>query len=61
MAASEARELGFAVSDTSYSGDEGWEPRGLADSIEGVIGSVEEPLVRRLILLTLWLGYDRFH
>ena len=57
----QARELGFAVSDTSYSGDEGWEPRGLADSIEGVIGSVEEPLVRRLILLTLWLGYDRFH
>jgi hypothetical protein len=57
----QARDLGFPVSDTSYTGDEGRQPRGLIDSAEGTIGSVEEPLVRRLILLTLWLGYDRFH
>lgn len=57
----EARELGFPVSDTSYTGDEGREARGLVDSVEGVIGSVEETLVRPLILLALWLGYDRFH
>ena len=57
----QARELGFSVSDTSYTGDEGRESHGLTDSAKGTIGSLEEPLVRRLILLTLWLGYDRFH
>lgn len=57
----QARDLGFPVSDTSYSGDEGREARGLADSIEGIAGSVEETIVRPLMLLTLWLGYDRFH
>lgn len=57
----QARELGFPVSDTSYSGDEGREARGLVDSVEGVAGSAEETIVRPLILLTLWLGYDRFH
>jgi len=57
----QARELGFPVSDTNYTGDEGREARGLVDSVEGVIGRVEEPLVRPLILLALWLGYDRFH
>jgi hypothetical protein len=57
----QARDLGFPVSDTSYTGDEGRQSRGLIDSAEGTIGSVEEPIVRRLILLTLWLGYDRFH
>ncbi|MFI5353527.1 MAG: hypothetical protein ACHQZS_11250 [Candidatus Binatales bacterium] len=57
----EARELGLPVSYTSYTGDEGREARGLVDSMEGIIGRVEEPLVRPLILLALWLGYDRFH
>jgi hypothetical protein len=57
----QARELGFPVSDTHYTGDESREARGLADSIEGTVGSVEETIVRPLILLTLWLGYDRFH
>jgi len=57
----QARELGFPVSDTSYTGDEGREARGVVDSVEGVIGSAEEPIVRPLILLTLWMGYDRFH
>ena len=57
----QARELGFPVSDTRYTGDEGREARGLADSIEGTVGSVEETIVRPLMLLTLWLGYDRFH
>jgi hypothetical protein len=57
----QARDLGFPVSDISYTGDERRQSRGLADSVEGMIGSVEEPIVRRLILLTLWLGYDRFH
>jgi hypothetical protein len=57
----EARELGFPVSDTNYTGDEGREARGLVDSVEGIIGRVEEPVVRPLILLALWLGYDRFH
>jgi hypothetical protein len=59
--AGQARELGFPVSDTHYTGDESREARGLADSIEGTVGSVEETIVRPLILLTLWLGYDRFH
>ena len=57
----QARELGFPVSFTSYSGDEGREARGLVDSAEGMVGSAEETIVRPLILLTLWLGYDRFH
>ena len=57
----QARDLGFPVSGTSYSGDEGREARGLADSIEGMAGSVEETLIRPLMLLTLWMGYDRFH
>ncbi len=57
----QARELGFPVSDTSYTGDEGREARGLADSVEGVLGSAEETIIRPLILLTLWMGYDRFH
>ncbi len=57
----QARELGFPVSDTSYTGDEGREARGVVDSVEGVIGSAEEPILRPLILLTLWMGYDRFH
>jgi len=57
----QARELGFPVSDTSYRGDEGREAHGVADSVEGMIGSAEEAIVRPLILLMLWLGYDRFH
>ena len=57
----QARELGFPVSFTSYSGDEGREARGLVDSAEGMVGIAEETIVRPLILLTLWLGYDRFH
>ncbi len=57
----QARELGFPVSDISYTGDEGREARGAVDSLEGVIGSAEETIVRPLILVTLWMGYDRFH
>ncbi|MGB8683591.1 MAG: hypothetical protein WCD12_11970 [Candidatus Binatus sp.] len=57
----QARALDFTVSDTSYTGDEAREARGLVDSIDGTIGMVEEPIARRLIPLMLWLGYDRFH
>ncbi|HEY9157144.1 hypothetical protein [Candidatus Binatus sp.] len=57
----QARELGFPVSETSHTGDEGREARGLVDSVKGAVGSAEEAIVRPLILLTLWLGYDRFH
>jgi len=57
----QARELGLPVSDTSYTGYENWEARGLVDSIEGIVGRVEETIVRPLMLLTLWLRYDRFH
>jgi hypothetical protein len=57
----QARELGFTVSDSSYTGDESREARGMLDSIDGMVGIVEEPIARRLILLMLWLGYDRFH
>jgi hypothetical protein len=57
----QARELGFPVSDISYTGDEGREARGVVDSAEGMVGSAEETIVRPFILLTLWMGYDRFH
>jgi hypothetical protein len=56
-----AHTLGFAVSDADYTGEDGRQARGMADSLEGTVGSIEEPLVRRLVLLALWLGYDHFH
>jgi hypothetical protein len=57
----QARVLGFTVADTPYTDDEGRESRERVDSADGMLGSVEESIVRRLVLLTLWLGYDSFH
>jgi hypothetical protein len=55
----EAHELGFSVSGTGYN-DEGRQARSSIDSTKAAIGRVEERMVRRLILITLWLGYRKF-
>ena len=57
----EARQLGFAVSDSGYTGDEGREAQSSMDSVKATIGRVEEKVVRRLMIITLWLGYQKFH
>ena len=58
---SEAVSLGFQVSDTSYSGDDAPANQPFSDRVKAKIGAIEEPIVRRLILIALWLGYNRFH
>ncbi|MFZ0887854.1 MAG: hypothetical protein WA005_05320, partial [Candidatus Binataceae bacterium] len=55
----EAAQLGFPLSDNRYT-DYEHARMSILDSVKASIGALEEPLCRGLILIALWLGWNRF-